>query len=256
LWLVGHITKEGSIAGPKILEHLVDTVLYFEGERGRPVRLLRSFKNRFGAVNEMGVFEMTGRGLGEVKNPSGLFIGERPRGASGSAVTPVLEGMRPVLMEVQALVSPSFIPVPRRQTLGADPSRVGLLAAVLEKKVGLRLYDQDIFVNVAGGARVSEPAADLAIVAAVGSSFQDRPLPEDMAILGEVGLAGEIRSCGRLAERLKEASRMGFQRVCGPQAELDSVHSPKIAKIGVSRVEELFTRGIGLQPLKPQRRQG
>ncbi|MDR2422261.1 MAG: DNA repair protein RadA, partial [Deltaproteobacteria bacterium] len=174
LWLVGHITKDGQIAGPKLLEHLVDTVLYFEGERDRPLRILRSFKNRFGSANETGVFEMTGSGLGEVKNPSALFLAERPHGASGSAVSPILEGRRPLLMEIQALVSPSSLAMPRRQSLGVDPTRVSLLAAVLEKKVRLKLYDRDIFVNVAGGARISEPAADLAIVAALASSWLDK----------------------------------------------------------------------------------
>jgi DNA repair protein RadA/Sms len=256
LWLVGHITKEGSIAGPKILEHLVDTVLYFEGERDRPVRVLRTFKNRFGAVNELGIFEMTGSGLGEVENPSGLFIAERAHGSSGSCITPVLEGRRPLLMEIQALVSPSFIPMPRRQSLGADPSRVGLLAAVLEKKVGLRLFDQDLFVNVAGGARVSEPAADLAIVAAISSSFQDNPLPEDLVVLGEVGLAGEIRRAGRMEERLKEAGRMGFGRVCGHKGELEAVKAPKLKKIGIERVGEIFQAAIGLSPFRKGKKGG
>ncbi|MDR3155022.1 MAG: DNA repair protein RadA, partial [Deltaproteobacteria bacterium] len=193
LWLVGHITKEGNIAGPKLLEHMVDTVLYLEGEKDRPVRILRSFKNRFGAVNEVGVFEMGGRGLGEVRSPSELFLAERLAGAAGSSVCPVLEGRRPLLLEIQALVSHSPLPVPRRQTLGADPARVSLLAAVLEKKVRLKLYDRDIFVNVAGGARISEPAADLAISAAIVSSWFEEPVPPDVAILGEVGLAGEVR---------------------------------------------------------------
>jgi DNA repair protein RadA/Sms len=254
LWLVGHITKEGSIAGPKILEHLVDTVLYLEGEKERTIRVLRSFKNRFGAVNELGVFEMTGEGLGEVKNPSALFIAERAHGASGSVVTPVLEGRRPLLMEIQALVSPSFIPMPRRQSLGADPSRVGLLAAVLEKKVGLRLFDQDLFVNVAGGTRITEPAADLAIVAAISSSYEDRQLPEDLVVLGEVGLAGEIRRVGRMPDRLKEAQRMGFERVLGPAAELDLIDMPKLKKIKVERVVEIFSAGIGLSPVRPPKK--
>jgi DNA repair protein RadA/Sms len=253
LWLVGHITKEGSIAGPKLLEHLVDTVLYFEGERERPVRLLRSFKNRFGAVNEVGVFEMTGRGLGEVLNPSELFLAERLTDAAGSAVTPVLEGRRPLLMEIQALVSPSPLPMPRRQTLGADPSRVSLLTAVLEKKVRLKLFDRDVFVNVAGGARISEPAADLAIAAAIVSSWFEAPLPPDLAVLGEVGLAGEVRRVGRMGERLAECARMGFRKVCGPAAELEGAgvrHGLKA--IGVSRVSELFGPEAGLFG-KPQR---
>jgi DNA repair protein RadA/Sms len=247
LWLVGHITKEGSIAGPKLLEHLVDTVLYFEGERDRPVRILRSFKNRFGAVNEVGVFEMTGAGLGEVANPSELFLAERPKGAAGSSVTPVLEGRRPLLMEIQALVSPSPLPMPRRQTLGADPSRVSLLTAVLEKKVRLKLFDRDVFVNVAGGARITEPAADLAIAAAIVSSWFETPLPPDLVVIGEVGLAGEVRRAGRMAERLAECSRMGFRRVCGPLGELDDAKRKfGLTPVGVSRVAEMFGPEAGI----------
>jgi DNA repair protein RadA/Sms len=247
LWLVGHITKEGSIAGPKLLEHLVDTVLYLEGERDRPVRILRSFKNRFGAVNEVGVFEMTGAGLGEVANPSELFLSERPAGAAGSAVTPVLEGRRPLLMEIQALVSPSPLPVPRRQTLGADVARVSLLAAVLEKKVRLKLFDRDVFVNVTGGARIAEPSADLAIAAAIVSSWFESPLPADLVVLGEVGLAGEVRRVGRMAERLAECARMGFRRVCGPAAELEGVQGRfGLRPVGVSRVSEMLGPRAGL----------
>jgi DNA repair protein RadA/Sms len=247
LWIVGHITKEGGIAGPKILEHLVDTVLYFEGERDRPTRILRSFKNRFGPVNEMGVFEMTGSGLGQVQNPSELFLSERAHGSAGSVVTPILEGRRPLLLEIQALVSPSPLAMPRRQTLGADHSRVSLLAAVLEKKVRLKLFDRDIFVNVAGGAKISEPAADLAIAAAIASSWLERPLPEDLVILGEVGLAGEVRSVGRINERLKEAVRMGFTKVCGPENELNHIKEKlQIERLGVKHVRELFKVGIGL----------
>ncbi|MDR1313598.1 MAG: DNA repair protein RadA [Deltaproteobacteria bacterium] len=247
LWLVGHITKDGSIAGPKLLEHLVDTVLYFEGERDRPVRILRSFKNRFGPVNEVGVFEMTGKGLCEILNPSALFLAERLAGAAGSAVTPVLEGRRPLMMEIQALVSPSPLPMPRRQTLGADPARVSLLTAVLEKKVKLKLFDRDVFVNVAGGARISEPAADLAIAAAVVSSWFESPLKADLAVLGEVGLAGEVRRVGRMSERLAECARMGFKKVCGPAAELDGAEKRHGLKaVGVSRVSEIFGPEAGL----------
>ena len=219
LWLVGHITKDGSIAGPKLLEHLVDTVLYFEGDRERALRLLRAFKNRFGSINEIGVFEMTGQGLGEVANPSALFLSERPHEASGSVVTPVMEGQRPLLMEIQALVSSSPLAMPRRQALGVDSARVGLLAAVLEKKVRLKLYDRDIFVNVAGGARISEPAADLAIVAAMASSWIDRPAPEATVFIGEVGLAGEVRTVSHLEARLREAKKMGFERALTPPLE-------------------------------------
>jgi DNA repair protein RadA/Sms len=247
LFLIGHITKEGNIAGPKLLEHLVDTVLYFEGEKDRPIRVLRSFKNRFGPVNELGVFEMTGAGLGEVKNPSALFLAERPFGAAGSIVTPVIEGRRPLLIEIQALVSHSPLAMPRRQTLGADPSRVSLLAAVLEKKVRLKLFDRDIFVNVTGGVKISEPSADLAIVAAIASSWFEIPLPQDLVVLGEVGLAGEIRRVGRIKERLREAQRLGFNQVCGPEMELkEGIEKQKIKALGIRHVKEIFSPELGL----------
>ncbi len=220
LWLVGHITKDGAIAGPKLLEHLVDTVLYFEGERDRSLKLLRAFKNRFGSVNEIGVFEMTGSGLGEVANPSALFLSERPEGASGSVVVPIMEGQRPLLMEIQALVSASPLPVPRRQAVGLDSNRVGLLAAVLEKKVALKLFDRDIFINVAGGARITEPAADLAVVAALASSWIDRPAPAATVFIGEVGLAGEVRGVPNLEARLREAAQLGFKRAIVPPGEV------------------------------------
>jgi DNA repair protein RadA/Sms len=240
LWLVGHITKEGQIAGPKLLEHLVDTVLYFEGERDRPLRLLRSFKNRFGSVNETGVFEMTGSGLGEVSNPSAFFLAERPKGASGSVVTPVLEGRRPLLMEVQALVSHSPLAMPRRQAIGADHGRVGLLAAVLEKKAKLKLYDRDVFVNVTGGAKISEPAADLAVAAAIASSLLDKPLPSDLVVVGEVGLAGEVRRVGHLRERLAEAARLGFKRAAAPLGEAGSLAGLDMKVFGVGSVGQFL----------------
>ncbi|MDR1050446.1 MAG: DNA repair protein RadA [Deltaproteobacteria bacterium] len=249
LWLVGHITKEGHIAGPKLLEHLVDTVLYFEGERDRPLRILRSFKNRFGSVNETGVFEMTGRGLGQVRNPSELFLAERPRGASGSVVAPVLEGNRPLLMEVQALVSPSPLAMPRRQTVGVDNTRMSLLSAVLEKKAGLRLYDRDVFVNVAGGARIGEPAADLAVAAAVASSWLDRAVPPDTVVVGEVGLAGEVRRVGRLKERLAEAARMGFTRAVVPGDEAGLTGSPgRMRLAGVASVQQFLSEQFDFRP--------
>jgi DNA repair protein RadA/Sms len=240
LWLVGHITKEGQIAGPKLLEHLVDTVLYFEGERDRPLRVLRSFKNRYGSVNESGVFEMTGSGLGEVKNPSAFFLAERPKGASGSTVTSILEGHRPLLMEIQALVTPSPLAIPRRHTVGVDHTRVGLLSAVLEKKVRIRLFDQDIFVNVTGGAKISEPAADLAIVAAIASSWLDRALPHDLLVIGEVGLAGEVRRVGRLRDRLAEAGRMGFMTAVAPYEESLELKGLALKMIGVKSVGQLL----------------
>ena len=247
LWLVGHITKDGSIAGPKLLEHLVDTVLYFEGDRERALRLLRSFKNRFGSVNEIGVFEMTGRGLGEVENPSALFLSERPVGASGSVVAPVMEGQRPLLMEIQALVSASPLAMPRRQALGVDSARVGLLAAVLEKKVRLKLFDRDIFVNVTGGARISEPAADLAIVAAMASSWNDRPAPEGTVFIGEVGLAGEVRGAPHLEARLREAHKMGFHRAVIPPMEDKKVKAKDLELASVKSVGQLLRDHLGFK---------
>ncbi len=247
LWLVGHITKDGSIAGPKLLEHLVDTVLYFEGDRERSLRLLRAFKNRFGSVNEIGVFEMTGAGLGQVGNPSALFLSERPEGASGSVVTPVMEGRRPLLIEVQALVSASPLALPRRQSLGVDSARVGLLAAVLEKKVRLKLFDRDVFVNVAGGAKINEPAADLAIVAALGSSWIDLPAPARTVFIGEVGLAGEVRSVAHLEPRLNEARKMGFTRAVIPHSEAKKPQARGLELLPVQSVSQLLRAHLGFK---------
>ena len=247
LWLVGHITKDGSIAGPKLLEHLVDTVLYFEGDRERALRLLRAFKNRFGSVNEIGVFEMTGRGLGQVSNPSALFLSERPSGVSGSVVAPVMEGQRPLLMEIQALVSASPLAMPRRQALGVDSARVGLLAAVLEKKVRLKLFDRDIFVNVTGGARISEPAADLGLVAAMASSWVDLPAPESTVFIGEVGLAGEVRTVTHLEARLREALKMGFTRAIVPPAEAKKATVKGLELAVVKSVGQLLREHLGFR---------
>ncbi|MDR0882725.1 MAG: DNA repair protein RadA [Candidatus Adiutrix sp.] len=247
LWLVGHITKDGSIAGPKLLEHLVDTVLYFEGDRERSLRLLRSFKNRYGSVNEIGVFEMTGSGLGQVVNPSALFLSERPAGASGSVVAPIMEGQRPLLMEIQALVSASPLAMPRRQALGVDSARVGLLAAVLEKKVRLKLFDRDIFVNVTGGARITEPAADLAIVAAMAGSWADTPAPDSTVFIGEVGLAGEVRTVAHLEARLREARKMGFTRAVVPPAEAKKVAAEGLKLHSVKSVSQLLREHLGFK---------
>jgi DNA repair protein RadA/Sms len=211
-FLVGHVTKEGAIAGPKVLEHMVDTVLYFEGDRGHAFRILRSVKNRYGPTNEIGVFEMKESGLEEVGNPSRIFLEERPEGASGSVVIPCLEGTRPVLVEVQALVGPSPLGVPRRTAIGVDPNRISLLVAVIGKRMGMEMGDQDIFVNVAGGLRVDEPAADLGIVSALVSSFLDKPVPLETVIFGEVGLAGEVRGVSQPEMRLREARKLGFSR--------------------------------------------
>jgi DNA repair protein RadA/Sms len=215
-FLIGHVTKEGALAGPRVLEHLVDTVLYFEGDGGHPLRVLRAVKNRFGSTNEVGVFEMGEDGLAEVANPSVAFLAERPVGAPGSAVLATIEGSRPVLVEIQALVSRSALAMPRRAAIGLDPGRVALLLAVLEKRAGMRLYDQDVFLNVAGGLRVDEPAADLAIVAAVASSVRGRALAADVVVWGEVGLTGEVRSVGRADARLRESARQGFTRCVLP----------------------------------------
>jgi DNA repair protein RadA/Sms len=256
LLLVGHITKEGHIAGPKLLEHLVDTVLYFEGERDRPLRILRSFKNRFGPVNEIGVFEMTGSGLSQVRNPSALFLAERPSEASGSVVTPILEGNRPLLMEVQALVSFSPLAMPRRQTVGVDSTRMSLLSAVLEKKARLRLFDRDIFVNVAGGAKIGEPAADLAVAAAIASSWLDKAMPADMVVVGEIGLTGEIRRVGRLKDRLAEASGMGFKRAVAPLAEVSMMGDHGMELIGVANLQQFLLEQLGFRPGQRKRAQG
>lgn len=214
--IVGHVTKEGSIAGPKVLEHMVDTVLYLEGERFHAYRLLRSVKNRFGSTDEVGIFEMTERGLEEVANPSEAFLAERLPNAAGSAIAVTMEGTRPLLVEIQALASTTAFNIPRRTANGVDFNRLLLLSAVLARRVGMRLSDQDIFVNVVGGLRVSEPAADLAIAVAIGSSFRNRPVAADLAIVGEVGLSGELRSVAHLAQRLNEASRLGFSRCVTP----------------------------------------
>ncbi len=211
-FIIGHVTKEGAIAGPMVLEHLVDTVLYLEGDRSHAFRLLRTVKNRFGPTHELGVFEMQGAGLMEVTNPSGLFMAERSLEVPGAVVVPSLEGSRPILVEVQALVSPSSLALPRRQTMGVDPGRVSLLVAILEKRVGLAMGGQDLFVNVAGGVRLSEPALDLGVALALASSFLDRPVPADTLIFGEVGLTGEIRAVSAPEIRLKEGRKLGFSR--------------------------------------------
>jgi DNA repair protein RadA/Sms len=215
-FLVGHVTKEGSLAGPKALEHIVDTVLYFEGEKHHAHRIVRAVKNRFGAVSELGVFEMTGTGLRPVPNPSQLFLSERPAGAAGSAVLCCVEGSRPLLVEVQALVSTSTYGNARRMASGLDQNRLSLLLAVLEKRAGLNLVADDVFVNIAGGIAVDEPAADLGIVAAVASSVRNRPIKTGTAVFGEVGLAGEVRGISQAALRVREAAQMGFTRCVLP----------------------------------------
>ncbi|MBT3182454.1 MAG: DNA repair protein RadA [Deltaproteobacteria bacterium] len=237
-FLIGHVTKDGAIAGPKVLEHMVDTVLYFEGERGHAFRILRTMKNRFGSTNEIGVFEMTGKGLKEVPNPSGIFLAEKPKAAAGSVVVASLEGSRPVLLEVQALVTSSGFGTPRRTSIGVDGNRVALLVAVLEKIEGLELKGQDIFLNVAGGIKINEPASDLGVIAAINSSFKNQPLDHETVVIGEVGLAGEIRAVMGIETRLKEAEKMGFKRAIVPKSNLKTKFPSKLEIFGAPNVEE------------------
>jgi DNA repair protein RadA/Sms len=226
-FLVGHVTKDGNLAGPKALEHIVDTVLYFEGEKHHSHRVVRAVKNRFGAVSELGVFEMTGKGLKAVPNPSALFLAERPAHAPGSAVLCCMEGSRPLLVEVQALVSTSSYGNARRMASGIDQNRLSLLLAVLEKRAGLNLMGEDVFINVAGGMTIDEPAADLAVVGAVASSMRNRPIKQGTAVFGEVGLAGEIRGTSQGALRLREALQMGFTRVIVPSGNCGPDEAPE-----------------------------
>jgi DNA repair protein RadA/Sms len=238
-FLVGHVTKDGAIAGPKLLEHMVDTVLYFEGDRNHMFRVLRAVKNRFGSTNEIGVFEMKDRGLDEVANPSAVFLSERPASAAGSVVAASMEGTRPILVELQALTSGTSFGTPRRTILGLDANRVALLAAVMEKKVGMHLVGYDIFMNVAGGVKVVEPAVDLSIVGAIASSFLDKPVPGRTVVIGEIGLTGEVRAIGQAEQRILEARKMGFNRCVLPYSNLRRL--PAIEGIdiaGVSSVSE------------------
>ncbi|MEJ2155353.1 MAG: DNA repair protein RadA [Desulfobacteraceae bacterium] len=237
-FLVGHVTKEGAIAGPKLLEHMVDTVLYFEGDRNHVFRILRTVKNRFGSTNEIGVFEMRSGGLDQVPNPSAVFLSERPENAAGSVVTASMEGTRPILVELQALASSTQLGTPRRTVLGLDSNRVALLMAVMEKKLGLHLHGHDIFMNVAGGVRINEPAVDLAVLAAIASSFLDKPAADHTLVLGEVGLAGEVRAIGNVETRLGEAHKMGFHRCLAPAGNLKRISAPKgIELVGIKDVE-------------------
>jgi len=236
---VGHVTKDGQLAGPRVLEHMVDTVLYFEGERGHSFRILRAFKNRFGATNEIGVFEMQSVGLEDVTNPSALFLSERPEGAAGSAVLAAVEGTRPVLMEIQALVSQSQLAQPRRTTLGVDGNRVAMIAAVLDKHCGFPFGNHDIFLNVTGGLKVTEPGADLAIAAALVSSLLEKPIDPQTVVLGEVGLAGEVRSVSQLELRIKEAAKLGFTKALTPP--LGKTTPKGMQVLSLKRLDELTT---------------
>ncbi len=238
-FLVGHVTKEGAIAGPRLLEHMVDTVLYFEGDGNHVFRILRAVKNRFGSTNEIGVFEMRGDGLNQVRNPSAIFLAERPEKSPGSVVTCTMEGSRPILVELQALTSSTTFGTPRRTILGLDGNRVALLTAVIEKKIGFHLMGHDVFMNVAGGVKIGEPAVDMGIVVAVSSSFLDRPVPDQTVVLGEVGLTGEVRAVGRIEPRISEIKKMGFKRCIVPAANLKRTGDLKaIEIIGVQSIQE------------------
>jgi len=241
VFLIGHVTKDGSIAGPKVLEHMVDTVLYIEGDSGHAYRIVRGIKNRFGPTNEVGVFEMRDSGLSEVSNPSAFFLTERPEGAAGSVVVPSMEGTRPILIEIQSLVNPTNFGMPRRTAIGVDPNRVSLLVAVMDKVCGLHLSNHDIFINVAGGIKVNEPAVDLGIVSAMASSFLDRPIDAGIVVFGEVGLTGEIRGISQMETRIKEAARMGFTRCILPRtfSQVGSVEK-KMDLIRINNVKDLL----------------
>ncbi len=245
VFLVGHVTKEGSIAGPRVLEHIVDTVLYLEGDPFQSYRLLRSVKNRFGATNEVGVFEMAGDGMTEVPNPSEAFLAERVINAPGSSIAVTMEGTRPLLIEVQALTSPTSFGNPRRTPNGVDINRLLLISAVLTKRIGLKLHEQDIFINVIGGMKVSEPATDLAMAIAIASSYVDKAVPADLVIIGEVGLSGELRAIGQLPARLNEAAKLGFKRALVPKSRrgMDGV-PPTLKLIEVRNLAEALAVGV------------
>lgn len=246
IFLVGHVTKEGNIAGPRLLEHMVDTVLYFEGERHHTYRILRAVKNRFGSTNEMGIFEMKESGLAEVANPSEIFLEERSKGAAGSTVVASMEGTRPVLVEIQALISPTSFGNPRRMATGIDHNRVSLLMAVLEKRVGLLLQNQDAYLKVAGGIKLDEPAIDLAVAISIASSFRDQaPKPTDV-VIGEVGLTGEVRRVSRIEQRVQEAAKLGFERIIIPQRNIGGWTIPKeVEVIGVADVRQALQYTLG-----------
>lgn len=246
VFIVGHVTKEGSIAGPRMLEHMVDAVLYFEGERHHTYRILRAVKNRFGSTNEMGIFEMKEAGLQEVLNPSEIFLEERPVGVAGSTIVAAMEGTRPVLVEIQALVSPTSFGNPRRMATGIDYNRVTLIMAVLEKRIGLLLQNQDAYLKVAGGLKLDEPAIDLAVAVSIASSFKDAaPKPTDV-IVGEVGLTGEVRRVSRVEQRVQEAAKLGFKRIIVPQKNIGGWTPPNsIEVIGVSSIHEALRIVLG-----------
>lgn len=236
--LIGHVTKDGALAGPRVLEHIVDTVLYFEGETHSSFRLIRAIKNRFGAINELGVFAMTERGLRGVNNPSALFLSRHAEQVPGSCVVATLEGTRPLLVEIQALVDTAHVPNPRRLSVGLESSRLAMLLAVLHRHAGVATYDQDVFINAVGGVRISEPAADLAVLVAIVSSLTNRALPSGLLVFGEVGLAGEIRPAARGQERLREAAKLGFTQAVIPQANAPKQPIEGLEIVAVQRVDQ------------------
>ncbi|HEY5899576.1 MAG TPA: DNA repair protein RadA [Burkholderiales bacterium] len=238
LFLIGHVTKEGAIAGPRVLEHIVDTVLYFEGDPHSAFRLVRAVKNRFGAVNELGVFAMTEKGLRGVSNPSALFLSTHEKPVAGSCVLVTLEGTRPLLVEIQALVDSAHAPNPRRLSVGLEQNRLAMLLAVLHRHAGIATWEQDVFINAVGGVRIAEPAADLAVSLAVVSSLTDRPIPAKVAVFGEVGLAGEVRPAPRGQERLREAAKLGFEKLIVPRANVPKAKIPGIEVLPVERVDQ------------------
>ncbi|HBF9263333.1 TPA: DNA repair protein RadA [Clostridioides difficile] len=226
-FIVGHVTKEGSLAGPKLLEHMVDTVLYFEGERYNTYRLVRAVKNRFGSTNELGVFEMRDLGLVELDNPSKILISEKPKDVAGSVIISTVEGTRPMLLELQALVSSTSFGIPKRTSTGVDYNRVGMLLAVLEKRVGLQIQNQDVYINIVGGIKINEPSIDLGIAISVASSFRNIPIDEDIAVTGEVGLTGEVRAVSFIEKRIAECKKLGFKKIVVPRSNYDVVKETK-----------------------------
>ncbi len=239
-FIVGHVTKSGSIAGPKVLEHMVDTVLYFEGDQHHSFRILRGVKNRFGSTNEIGIFEMTSKGLKEVKNPSEIFLGGKPENASGSIVMAGVEGSRPVLVEIQSLVSNTSFASPRRMSVGIEHNRLSMLLAILEKKLGIQIQGSDVYLNVVGGIHITEPAVDLAIILSVVSSFKNKVIDNDLVVFGEVGLTGEVRSVSSVDSRINESIKLGFKKCVVPKK--NNIKSDKIEIIAVETVEEMIDK--------------
>lgn len=245
-FIVGHVTKDGSIAGPRVLEHMVDTVVYFEGDRYNAYRMVRAVKNRFGSTNELGLFEMKDNGLNEINNPSSILISERPDGVSGSSITCVVEGTRSMLVEIQALVSPASVGIPRRTSIGIESSRLSLLLAVLEKRVGVNIISQDVYLNVIGGLKLNEPSIDLAIVASLVSSYKNKEIDSKTMMLGEIGLTGEVRSVGFIEKRILEGKNLGFKKAIVPQSNMKNLEKIKgIEIIGVDNVKSALNAALG-----------